>query len=673
MSPHDPTPSAVQCLDGLIRRFMVGEHQALLVDAARFMALHPGAAMLPVLAGAAHAALGEADAAAAAFDRALAIDPGCIDAHYNRALLLQGQGALAEAEAAYERLVALAPGHAAGWNNLAVLRLDSGRAEAALAACEALLAMAPEFRDGHVNRGNALSQLDRFAEAIVAYDQALAIDPACSEAHANRGNALQELGQPEAALAAFDAALACDGSNDVALSRKLHIEGRLCAWDRFRRYADRVPTLGVSGQPVHPLGLMAMEDAPARHRLRAERYVAAQWGAIRAEALPVPSVASGEQPRRLRIGYLSADFKEHPVGQLMAGVLAAHDRSRFEVHGFALTAAPGDAMRARIAAGIEHFTEIAGLSDADAARLIREAGLDLAIDLTGHTRQSRTGILARRIAPVQVAHLGFPGTMGAPFIDYLVADRHVIPPEARAHYAEALLIMPHSFQPNDCARPISTRAMSRAVFALPPSAFVFAAFNAAYKITPAEWDLWMGLLSALPEAVLWLADPGATARANLMREAAARGVAPERLVWAGRTRFDEHFARHALADLFLDTFAYNAHTTASDALWGGLPVLTMAGQGFAARVAASLLHTLGLPELIVTSKADYAALAIALARDPARLAALRARLAEARQSAPLFDTAGYTRYLERGFAAAIARHEGGLAPADIAIPAAAEA
>lgn len=671
MSPHDSTPSAAQCLDALIRRYTAGEHRALVADAARFMGWHPRAAMLPVLQGAAHAALGEAAAAEAAFDRALAIDPACVDAHYNRALLLHGKGALAEAEAAYAQVTALAPGHAAAWNNLAVLRLDSGRPEAGMAACDALLRIAPGFRDGHVNRGNALTELGRYGEAIAAYDQALAIDPACSEAHANRGNALQEVGEPEAALEAFEAALACDGANDTALLRKLHIEARLCVWDGLRRHAARVPMLGVSGAPVHPLGLLAMEDAPARHRVRAERFVAGRWGSGAAAPAPAPPASAGQgAPRRLRIGYLSADLREHPVAQLIAGVLAAHDRSRFEIHAYALTTAPGDAMRARLAASVEHFHEIAGLSDADAAAQIRAAGLDLAIDLTGHTRQSRTGILARRIAPVQVAHLGYPGTMGAPFIDYIVADRHVIPPEARAHYAERLLIMPHSFQPNDNTRPIANRPMTRAEFGLPASSFVFAAFNAAYKITPAEWDVWMGLLRALPHAVLWLADPGPAARANLAGEAAARGIAAERLVWATRTAFDVHIARHALADLFLDTFAYNAHTTASDALWGGLPVLTLAGQGFAARVAASLLQALGLPELITTSPADYAALALALARDPARLEDLRTRLVQGRRSAPLFDTAGYTRDLERGLAAAIARHAAGHAPDDIHIPAA---
>lgn len=666
MSPPDPPPSASQCLNALIRLFQAGEHRRAASEAQQFMAVHPREPMLAVLLGAAQAALGEAKAAEAAFDRALAIDPDCIDAHYNRALLLQGQGAAAAAEAGYERVIALAPGHAGAWNNLAVLRLDGGRPEAGLVACDALLRIAPDYRDGHVNRGNALTELARHAEAVEAYDRALAIDPRCSEAHANRGNALQELGQLEAALAAFDAALACNPANDTALLRKLHIEARLCIWDGLRRFAPRLPMLGVTGEAVHPLGMLAIEDAPERHRLRAERFVAARWGALAAGAAPAP-IQDPPGSRRLRIGYISADFKVHPVAQLIAGVLAAHDRTRFEVHAFALTAAPGDAMRARIAASMEHFTDISGLSDAEAAAQIRAAGLDLAIDLTGHTRQSRTGILARRVAPVQVAFLGYAGTMGAPFIDYLVADAQVIPAEARAQYCERLLMLPGSVLPHDDTLPIATRQMTRRAFGLPEQGFVFAAFNAPYKITPAEWDVWMGLLAALPGSVLWLADPGATARANLAREAAARGVAPERLVWAERTLHDEHLARHRLADLFLDTFAYNAHTTAVDALWAGLPILTLAGRSFAARIAGSLLHALGLPELVTTTREDYAALAQALAGDPQRLAGLRARLAEACRTGPQFDTRRYTRSLEQGLAAAIERNAAGLAPEDIVI------
>jgi len=670
MSPPDPPPSARQCLDALIRLFQAGEHRRAAEEAPWFMTLHPREPMLAVLLGAARAALGEAKVAEAAFDRALAVDPNCIDAHYNRALLLQGQGAAAAAEAGYERVIALAPAHAGAWNNLAVLRLEGGRPDAGLTACDALLRIAPGYRDGHVNRGNALTELARHAEAVEAYDHALAIDPRCSEAHANRGNALQELGQPEAALAAFDAALACNPANDTALLRKLHIEARLCIWDGLRRFAPRLPALGVTGEPVHPLGLFSLEDAPERHRLRAERFVAARWGAVAAEAVP-PPLPTAPDARRLRIGYLSADFKVHPVAQLIAGVLAAHDSSRFEVHAIALTAAPGDAMRARIAASTEHFIDISGLSDAEAAAQIRGLGLDLAIDLTGHTRQSRTGIFARRIAPVQAAFLGYAGTLGAPFIDYLVADAQVIPAEARHHFREQLLIMPGSHVPIDDTLPIAPRPMTRREFGLPEHGFVFATFNAAYKITPAEWDVWMGLLAALPASVLWLADPGATARANLTREAAARGVAPERLIWAGRIAHDEHLARHRLADLFLDTFAYNAHTTAVDALWAGLPILTLAGRSFAARVAASLLHALGLPELVTTTHEEYTALARALAGDPARLADLRARLAEACRTGPQFDTLRYTRSLELGLAAAIEHCAAGLAPEDIVIPPAA--
>jgi predicted O-linked N-acetylglucosamine transferase (SPINDLY family) len=281
-------------------------------------------------------------------------------------------------------------------------------------------------------------------------------------------------------------------------------------------------------------------------------------------------------------------------------------------------------------------------------------------------------LLAHRLAPVQIAHLGYPGTIGAPFVDYLVADKHVIPPEQRAHYCESLLMLPGTFQPNDNLRPVAPGPLDRAAFGLPErrpdgSGFVFCCFNNTYKIGPAEWDVWMRLLAALPGSVLWLTHSAPQAKANLAREAAARGIDPARLVFAERVDHPVHLARHGLADLFLDTFNYNAHTTASDALWGGLPVLTMAGRGFAARVAASVLHAADLPELITNSVAEYEALALALARDPKRLGAIRDRLALNRESCALFDTARYTRNLEAGFTMAAERHRAGLPPADLVV------
>lgn len=670
--PETPDASLINPrLAELIRLFGVGDYVGVAALAKRYGALHPANAMLPTLAGAAYAAMGDEPAAEDAFGRALALDPASVDAHYNLAILLHRQGAAAQAEQSYRTVIALHPAHVQAANNLAVLLKDTGRAAEAVAACAAALAHMPGFRDAHVNQGNALTDLGRFAEALTAYDRALKIDPACSEAHANRGNALQELGLLEPAVAAFDAALACDAANQPALLRKLHIEARLCDWNNLRRTGAGLAELGLSGAPVHPLGMLSLEDAPERHRARAERFVAANFGwAAPRVALPAPRDARGNPARRIRIGYFSADFKEHPVAQLIVGVLAAHDRARFEVFAYALSPAPADTMRERIAASVDHFRDVAWLADGEAAALVHADELDLAVDLTGHTRQSRTGLFARRLAPVQIAHLGYPGTMGAPFIDYLVADRCVIPPEMRAHFTEKLLVLPHSFQPNDDTRAVSDKPMTRAEFGLPESGFVFCAFNAAYKITPAEWTVWMELLRAAPDSVLWLADPGERARANLKREAAALGVAADRLVFTSRVADPaEHIARHRLADLFLDTFAYNAHTTASDALWGGLPVLTMAGRSFAARVAASLLQAAGLAELITESRDDYAALALALARDPVRLGKLRARLEQNRRTCPLFDTARYTRDLESAFSAAIDREAAGLAPQDISVAA----
>ena len=370
-------------------------------------------------------------------------------------------------------------------------------------------------------------------------------------------------------------------------------------------------------------------------------------------------------PRRIRIGYFSADFSEHAVMYLMAGLLREHDRSRFELIAYSFGAKHGDAMREHVIACCDAFHDILELPDDTAVDLARSHELDIAVDCTGYTRNSRTELFARRVAPLQVNYLGYPGTMGAPFMDYIVGDPLVTPPAWRDCYAERLIRMPGSYQPNDNQRPVIEPPGGRAAHGLPNDGFVFCCFNAAKKITPAEFDIWMRLLGEVPGSVLWLFGANRWIDARLRSEAERRGIDPARLVFAPFLSHHEHLGRQRHADLFLDTFVYNAHTTASDALWAGLPLVTMAGKTFQARVAASLLTAAGLPELITDTPEAYAALALDLARAPERLAALRAKLAANLPTCSLFDTAGYARGLETAFAAIVERQRAGLPPADL--------
>jgi predicted O-linked N-acetylglucosamine transferase (SPINDLY family) len=365
---------------------------------------------------------------------------------------------------------------------------------------------------------------------------------------------------------------------------------------------------------------------------------------------------------RIRVAYLTADFRPHPVAFLIAGVFEHHDRGRFETIGISFGPGAGSDIRNRIEAGFEHFHDVRNTLDSDVAALLKRMEVDVAVDLMAFTDGCRPSILALRPAPVQVNFLGFPGTSGASHIDYIIADRILIPEQDRRYFSEQVVYMPDTYQANDSNRPIAERSPTRAEAGLPENGFVFCCFNNNYKILPDVFDIWMRLLRGIEGSVLWLLKDSDTAAANLRREAAARGVAPERLIFASRTTPAEHLARQRLADLFVDTSPYTAHTTCSDALWVGLPVVTFLGSTFAARVAGSLLHAAGLPELAAPSPTEYERLALALARDKSALDALKARLARNRGSCALFDTARFTRNLESAFDAMVKHQRRGEPP-----------
>ena len=371
---------------------------------------------------------------------------------------------------------------------------------------------------------------------------------------------------------------------------------------------------------------------------------------------------------KIRVGYFSADFRHHAVMHLLAGVLEKHDRGRFEIHAFSFGTDTGDDMRDRARAAVDGFHDVRALSDVQAAQLARDCGLDVAVDLTGYTHDSRPGIMALRPAPVQINYLGFPGSMGAPFVDYILADRHVIPPESRPYYTEKVIYLPGSYMPFDDSLAVEAAEVSRAEEGLLGFGVVFCSFNNKYKISSREFDIWMRLLARVEGSALWLRSDNAASERNLRLAAQQRAIDPARLVFAGRASIERHLARHRCADLFLDSFNFNAHTTAMDALRAGLPVLTCAGQGFAARVATSLLHAVDMPELVADSPEAYEALALDLATDRARLAAIKDRLAQRVAVATLFDTARFTRNLERAYEMALAAQASGQPLADIVVP-----
>ena len=588
--------------------------------------------------------------------------PHGFDAQHMLGLVLLQRGALPAAAQALHRAIALNSRVAAAHNNLGTCRQRQGQLAEALASHEAALALQPGLAAAAVNRGNALAALGRQAEALASHRLALATEADSAEALYGSGLALSALGREPEAAVAFDRALTLRPDLPWLPGAALLSRLAVCDWDRLAERRDALLAQVARGEPAaDPFLLLGLVDAPGLHRQAAAIY-AARHDPVRAAPPPV----AGE---RIRLGYFSADFHDHATAHLVADLLERHDRSRFEVTGFHFGPARDGAMRRRLRAAFDRFVDLDGLDDQAAAARARQVPLDIAVDLKGYTLGARPGILAARAAPVQVNWLGYPGTMAAAWLDYLIGDATVTPAAAQPLYRECLVRLPHSYQPNDRHRAIGAEIPGRAACGLPPEGFVFCCFNNSWKLLPEQFGAWMRLLHAVPGSVLWLLDSGAALQANLRREAVARGIAPARLVFAPRVPLPQHLARHAVADLFLDTLPYNAHTTASDALWAGLPVLTRPGEAFAGRVAASLLRAVGLAELVVETATEYEALALALARDPARLAALRQRLALNRATAPLFDTDRFAQHLEAAFTAMVQRQRAGLPPAPFEVTA----
>ena len=608
--------------------------------------------------------LGQLDAAVSNYQRALINNPSHSPAHFGLGNVQLRLGKPEAAAASYEAAFALDPTHAQAASNLGNALLAQGEAEQAVMACRRAVAVNPNLAEAHNNLGNALVALKRLAEALPCYERALTLKPQSADMMANLGQVLSATKRPLDALAAFEKALALDANAAGLYGTWLHTRLGLCDWrDIDTAFVELGHRIDNGEYAAMPFTVLAAPLSASQHHLCSKIYVDRM-------RFPKTGVMHTKNPQeRIKIGYFSADFHGHATAHLMANLFEQHDRSRFEVIAFSFGLPSVHPMRDRLEAAFDQFIDVAGLSDVAIVERARAMHIDIAIDLKGYTEDCRTGIFAHRAAPVQVSYLGYPGTMGAPFIDYIMADATVIPRGHRECFTEKIVYLPHSYQVNDLQRRVSDRVFTRAEVLLPEQGFVFCCFNNNYKITPDVFDVWMRLLLLVSGSVLWLLEDNIHAVGNLRAEAAARGISPERLVFAPRVDMPEHLARQRLANLFLDTLHCNAHTTASDALWVGLPVLTCLGQAFPGRVASSLLRAVGLAELVVDSLKDYEDLALALASDPARLDALRQRLIENRLRTPLFDTALFAKHTETAFTAMWQRKIEGLAPEHIYVTA----
>ena len=618
------------------------------------------------LLGIIRAQSGDFESAIHFIKRAISINPNNPASYYNRGLALIELGKPAKAIDDFKKAIALNPMYAEAYNGQGNALSDLNQTTTAIESFRAALQINPDYADAWNNLGNALSVSKNFPETIECYKKATLNQPDFVDALTNLASAYSEVNEPEESLSYFRAALKIDADFKYLFGDYLHTKFKSADWLESERDTERLKELIDRSMPsVKPFVALGLLDAPPTHKRVAELYVQTRFP--QSDALGF--LPARKPDEKIRIGYYSVDFRNHAIAYLIAEMLEQHDKEAFDIYAFNLNPGPRDAMSARLFAAVTQVVDLADHSDRSAAQLSRELGIDIAVDLGGHTVDSRTGIFAHRCAPVQVNYLGYPGTLGAPYYEYILADRDVIPPEQSEHYTEQIAYLPHCYQVNDSKRKIADRVFPRSELGLPEQAFVFCCFNNVYKILPHTFDGWMRILHALPGSVLWLLDHNCLATRNLQKEAAARGIDPLRLIFAPRMPLADHLARHKSADLFLDTLPYNAHTTASDALWAGLPVLTCMGKSFAARVAGSLLSAVDLPELITHTQADFESKAIEYAKDPVALQKIKLKLLENLPISPLFNAKLFTRHIEQAYQFMHARQQSGLPPGHFAVEA----
>lgn len=600
-----------------------------------------------------------------------------------QAIELQTLGKINDASRLFKEILAVIPDNAHALYSLGLIELNSGRLEVALALCthgvkgnpqfgplrylqgavwqalgnndealrsyDAALEIDPNSQEVLLNSGALLRSMFRHKDALERFNKILTINPSHVAALGNCGIMLTEFKQSEQAITMFERLISLKPDFDFGLGLLFYERMHICDWSSNDTLGRQILDGVRAGKRVcKSLALMSLSDEASDHQIAAQTF-AAHHNPGRATAL-----WQGERYRhkKIRVAYVSPDLREHPVGHLMAGIFERHDKTRFETIAISLGIDDQSRLRARMLKAFDQFIDARNMNAAQIAKKMREMEIDIAVDLGGYTSDTRIDIFSYRPAPVQVNYLGYPGTLGTSYFDYILADRHIIPPEQQQYYNERVVYMPDTYLPTDNSVQISPRTPSRSECGLPEVGVVFCSFSHDYKISPPVFDIWMRLLSKVPGSVLWLMSRGELAQRNLRKEAQARGVDPSRLVFAGRVPLvEDHLARYRQADIFLDTHPYNAHTTAADALMAGLPVVTYMGNSFPSRVAGSLLHAIGVPELATHSLQDYEALSLRLALEPERLAELKAKIAANDASHPFLDTTGFCFHLEAAYMA----------------------
>ncbi len=613
------------------------------------------------------------------FIETLKLAPQSVPTLINLAIAQYKQNKIDDAALTSKRAIEIDPNNVEAYSMLAACQRQQRLYLAALSTCEKIISITPIVSEAHCNLGVVLYELGRYEEALLniggatlrydealaAYDNALAIKPDLTEAWVGRGNVFNATKRHVDAARAYSKVLEIEPHYPFGKGLLLYQKLVLCDWKDFDRLTKEIESDVASGKlSAEPFGWQAVATSERSLQLCAQLYNEKKYPAqIRNIRRRNP-----KSTKKICIGYLSGEFREQATAQLLVGVLENHDNTQFEIHAIDNGWDDRSEIRRRIVGSVHDVIDISRLDDSKATTAICEKQIDILINLNGYFGEHRLQVFARRPAPVQANYLGFPGTLGASYIDYIIADRHVIPEGHEGFYTEKVVYLPNCYQANDGSKKIGLQSFGRQKCGLPEKGFVFCCFNNNYKTLPHMFDCWMRLLRKIEGSVLWLLEDNAVAAGNLKKEAGARGVNPERLIFAPRMPLPEHLSRHRLADLFLDTLPYNAHTTASDALWTGLPVVTQIGDTFPGRVAASLLSSVGLPDLITATQQEYEELAIELATNSVKLAAIKNKLSQNRLTKPLFNTQLFTRHIERAYKAMYERLQAGLPPESIYVP-----
>jgi len=607
------------------------------------------------------------DEAITQYDKALILRPDYAEAWSNKGNVLSELERYDEAITQYDKALILRPDYAEAWANKGKAFTKLKRYEEALSAHEKAVALKPDYAEAWSNMGLTLFELKLYEEALSSHEKAVALKPDSYQLWINKGVTSYELKHYDEVIADYDKALGLKSNIDWFYSHLVHAKMKICSLSGYAGYQQNIINKVLANEKITiPFSALPLTDNAFFHKKSSEIYAQDKYPFN--PALGV--ITRRYKKEKIRIGYFSADFRNHPVAFLTSELFEIHDRDRFEVFAFSLHKAPdGDEMSYRLRKGFDRFVDVQNMSDLEIAELARELEIDIAIDLSGLTQYSRTGIFSYRAAPIQVNWLGYPGTIGAQFIDYIVADRTIIPKSSQQFYIEKIVYLPDTYMVDDSKRVASSRIFTREECGLPENAFIFCCFNSEFKFNPQLLDSWTRILLEVDKSVLWISENNKYFRVNITAEFETRGIDPSRIIFAKRVELmADHLARYALADLFLDTHPYNAHTTAVDSLKAGVPVLTLIGESFASRVAASLLRSIGLPELITTTWAEYEALAIDLATHSGRLGAIRGSLKKNRFTTALFNTPLFAKNLESAYIKMYERYEADLQVDHIYIP-----